>query len=66
MKESLTGPPEEAKAYAEATSVPTFYHIMNGQRIEYPEYVKLIEEWRAKSTEYKPVMWVLFLLLLRI
>lgn len=56
MKISLTGPPSEAKAYAEATSVQTFYHIMNGKRIEYPDYVKLIEEWRAKSTEYNPVM----------
>jgi hypothetical protein len=60
MKISLTGPPEEARAYAEATSVPTFYHIMNGKRIEYPEYVKLIEEWRSKSADYNPKMYVLF------
>jgi hypothetical protein len=64
MKVSLTGPPEEAKAYVEATSVPTFYHIMNGKRLEYPEEVKLIEEWRAKSSEWKPVMWVLSLFVL--
>jgi hypothetical protein len=54
MQWSLTGPPEEAKAYAEATVLPTFYHTMNGHKLDYDTYVKGIEEWRAKISEYKP------------
>ncbi|KAI0397103.1 hypothetical protein F5Y17DRAFT_455494 [Xylariaceae sp. FL0594] len=30
MEWSLTGPASEAKDYAEATSTPSFYHVMNG------------------------------------
>ncbi|KAH3911493.1 hypothetical protein HBH56_135580 [Parastagonospora nodorum] len=56
MEWSLTGPPSQTKAYAEATVVPTFYHVMNGERLEYDAYVKGIEEWRGKISEYKPVV----------
>jgi hypothetical protein len=56
MKWSLTGPPEESKLYAQATTTPTFYHIMNGQRLSYDTYVKSIEEWRAKIGDYEPVV----------
>ena len=56
MKWSLTGPPEEAKKYAEGTSMPTFYHVMNGKRIEFDEYVKGIAEWRGKISDYNPVV----------
>jgi hypothetical protein len=56
MKWSLTGPPEESKLYAEATTTPTFYHIMNGQRLSYDTFVKSIEEWRAKIGDYEPVV----------
>jgi hypothetical protein len=54
MQWSLTGPPEETKAYTEATTLPTFYHIMNGHKLDYDAYVKGIQEWRAKISEYKP------------
>ncbi|KAI0490490.1 hypothetical protein F4859DRAFT_9983 [Xylaria cf. heliscus] len=56
MEWSLTGPPGEAHRYAEATAIPTFYHVMNGQRLSYDVYVKGIEEWRGKISEYKPVV----------
>jgi hypothetical protein len=56
MQWSLTGPPEEAKVFAEATSTPTFYQIMNGQRISYDDYVKGIAEWRGKTSDYKPLV----------
>lgn len=56
MKWSLTGPPEEAKEYAEATVVPTFFHQANGQHLAYDVYVKGIEEWRAKVSHYEPVV----------
>ncbi|KAF2490249.1 hypothetical protein BU16DRAFT_530781 [Lophium mytilinum] len=56
MKWSLTGPPEEAKLYAEGTATPTFYQVMNGQRIEYDDYVKGITEWRAKISAYEPMV----------
>lgn len=58
MKWSLTGPPHEAKEYAEALTAPTFYHITNGQRISYDENVKSMEEWRGKSSHYEPVVYV--------
>lgn len=54
MKWSLTGPPEETKAYVEATTLPTFYQVMNGQNIQLDVYVKGIEEWRSKISEYEP------------
>lgn len=56
MKWSLTGPPEESKVYAEATALPTFYHIMNGQRLPWDTYIKGIEEWRAKISDYEPTV----------
>lgn len=56
MKWSLTGPPGESTAYAEAISTPTFYHVMNGQHLDYDAYVKGIDEWRGKISEYEPVV----------
>ncbi|KAK7914224.1 hypothetical protein PG985_011927 [Apiospora marii] len=56
MEWSLTGRPEDTAQYAEATSLPTFYQVMNGQRITYNNYVKNITEWRGKVSDYKPVM----------
>ncbi|CAO2649919.1 Nn.00g012110.m01.CDS01 [Neocucurbitaria sp. VM-36] len=56
MKWSLIGPPEEAKAYAEATTTPNFYHIFNGERLEYDAWFKSIVEWRGKITGYDPVI----------
>lgn len=58
MKWSLTGPSGDSKLYAEATSTPTFYHLMNGQRLSYDVYVKGIEEWRGKISDYEPVVYV--------
>lgn len=58
MKWSLTGPPEEAKAYVEALSTPQFYHLMNGQRLSYDVYLKGIEEWRGKISHYEPIVYV--------
>ena len=40
MRWSLTGPPEDAKLYAEGTVMPTFYQIMNGQHIAYDTFVE--------------------------
>lgn len=56
MSWSLTGPPEEAKSYVEGLSTPTFYTIFNGHRQEYDAYVKGIEEWRSKISDYKPIV----------
>jgi hypothetical protein len=56
MKWSLTGPPEDSKLYAEATSLPTYYQIMNGQRLSYDDFIKGLVEWRGKISEYKPVV----------
>jgi hypothetical protein len=50
---SLTGPPEETKAYVEATVLPTFHHTMNGHKLEYDAYVKGIEDWRGKTSDYE-------------
>lgn len=58
MEWSLTGPPEESKAYAEATVLPTFYHMMNGQKLDYDVYIKGIQEWRAKISDYNPKVFV--------
>lgn len=57
MEWSLTGPPSDTKAYAEATVTPKFYHVMNGERLEYDAYVKGIEEWRGKISHYKPKVY---------
>ncbi|KAM7189136.1 hypothetical protein V8F33_010257 [Rhypophila sp. PSN 637] len=54
MKWSLTGPPNEAKDYVEATVMPTFYHVMNSQKLSYDTYIKGIEEWRGKTSDYEP------------
>ncbi|KAF4979779.1 hypothetical protein FZEAL_4083 [Fusarium zealandicum] len=54
MQWSLSGAPEDAVLYAEATATPTFYHIFNTHRTEYDEYVKGIVEWRGKTSDYKP------------
>ncbi|KIW00380.1 uncharacterized protein PV09_08090 [Verruconis gallopava] len=56
MQWSLSGKPEDAKLYAEATGTPDFCHIMNGQKLEGDSYVQGIAEWRAKSSEYHPVV----------
>lgn len=56
MKWSLTGPAEDAKAYVEALSTPSFYQEMNGQRLSYDIYLKGIEEWRGKISDYEPVV----------
>ena len=58
MEWSLTGPPEEAAAYAEAVSLPNFYHIMNGRRVELDTYVQDIAQWRGRVSEYKPKVYV--------
>ncbi|KAI1210334.1 uncharacterized protein F4807DRAFT_422929 [Annulohypoxylon truncatum] len=56
MELSLKGSPDEAKSYAESTTLPTFYHVMNGHRLEFDVYVKGIVEWRGKVSDYKPVV----------
>lgn len=58
MKWGLTGPPHEAKEYAKAVTAPTFYHTANGNRISYDENIKYMEEWRAKTSDYEPVVYV--------
>ena len=54
---SLAGSPKDAKLYAEATAVPTFYQVMNGQRNEYDTYVEGIATWRTKISDYKPTVY---------
>lgn len=54
MELCLVGPPEGAKLYTESTALPTFYHIFNGERIEYDAYVKSLAEWRSKISDYEP------------
>ncbi|CAG9954681.1 unnamed protein product [Clonostachys rosea f. rosea IK726] len=56
MEWSLSGDPNEAKAYAEALSTPNFYQVMNGKRLAFDTYVEDIAQWRAKASEYKPVV----------
>ena len=58
MNLSLTGPPEEAKQFVEATAIPSFYHVMNGQHIAYDDYVKAIATKRAEIGDYKPNLYV--------
>jgi len=59
MQWSLSpGPPEDAKAYCEATTTSSFFHIFNDQRIEGEAYLNGLTEWRGKSVEYKPLVWV--------
>ncbi|KAK8122840.1 hypothetical protein PG984_011510 [Apiospora sp. TS-2023a] len=54
MEWSLNGRPEDTAQYAEDTSLPTFYQVLNGQRIAYDDYVKNITEWRGKVDDFKP------------
>jgi hypothetical protein len=54
MEWSLTGPSEGAKDYAEGIVLPSFYHVMNGDKIEYDTWVKGVAEWRSKTSDYKP------------
>lgn len=54
MEWSLTGPPEEAKTYADSTTLPTFYHLFNGHKLESAAYLKSLEDWRAKVSDYCP------------
>ncbi|KAI1140228.1 hypothetical protein F5Y05DRAFT_377596 [Hypoxylon sp. FL0543] len=56
MEQSLKGNPEDARAYAESTILPSFHHIMNGKRVDYDTYVNGMVEWRSKVNEYKPVV----------
>lgn len=56
MKWSLTGAPEDTKLYVEATVMPNFYQVMNGQHLTGDTYTKGIEEWRAKISDYEPVV----------
>lgn len=58
MEWSLTGPPSEAAAYVQATTTPTFYHVMNDVRTDDLElYTKGIAEWRGKVGAYEPVVY---------
>lgn len=57
MKNALcTISPEETKQYAEATVNPHFYHIINGKRHSYKEWLADIEVWRRKITDYEPTV----------
>ena len=57
MKNALTTTsPSETKAYAAATVTPTFYHTINGKRVEYDEWFASLESWRDKITDYDPVV----------
>lgn len=56
MNWSLTGPPEEAKSYAEATSTADFYHILNGNRLSYAHFVAAIEQYRGKVSNHEIVV----------
>ncbi|KAJ7868341.1 hypothetical protein B0H14DRAFT_3441263 [Mycena olivaceomarginata] len=47
---------QHSKLYAEATTTSSFYQVMNGQRLSYDVYVKGIEEWRVKVSDYDPVV----------
>jgi hypothetical protein len=58
MEWALTGPPDETKQYVEATVLPAFYQISNGAKREYDAYVKGIEVWRSKVSDYKPKVLV--------
>jgi hypothetical protein len=46
----------ETKAYAEAMVVPSFYHIINGERHQYDEWFASLETWGGKITDYEPVV----------
>ncbi|KAI0181071.1 hypothetical protein GGR52DRAFT_567316 [Hypoxylon sp. FL1284] len=51
------GEPEDAKSYVEALSTPTFYHIMNNERLDYDDFLKGLVKWRGLVTgDYKPVV----------
>jgi hypothetical protein len=56
MELTLTGRPEDSVQYAEKTAMPTFYHLFNGQKLYWDNYIKGVAEWRSKISEYKPVV----------
>ena len=56
MEVSLSGRPEDTHQYVEMLSTPTFYQVLNGQRLSYDIYLKGIAEWRAKISEWKPAV----------
>lgn len=58
MELSLTGLPSETKAFAESFVLPSFYQVINGKRIDYDAYIKDVQEWRGKISEYKPKVYV--------
>lgn len=53
---SLNGPPEEARLYAEAITVPTFHEVLNGKELSYDDFVKGLAEWRKTITDYKATL----------
>jgi len=54
MKLSLSGTAEEAESYGKETATPEFYHVFNGQKLLYNDYIKSIAEWRDKISDYHP------------
>jgi hypothetical protein len=59
MEWSLTGPPEDGKNYVEATSIPSFYRVFNGEKMSYEKNLSDIEMWRGRSVKYYPKVYVL-------
>lgn len=53
----MTGPPEETSLYVEATTTPSFFQIMNGQRIEGKDYSESIATWRGRISDYEPQVY---------
>ena len=56
MKLSLTGKPEDTKSFAESIVVPTFYHLLNGERVEYDAWIEKLVQMRGIVEEWNPVM----------
>ncbi|KAI1387217.1 uncharacterized protein F4822DRAFT_429973 [Hypoxylon trugodes] len=56
MEWSLTGSLEDSAAYAESVQTPTYYNVMNGNRLDYGGSVKEIAERHGKGAEHKPVV----------
>lgn len=56
MEESLGGTPENAHEYAEATSMPGFYHLFNGNKLEWDAFIGGLKMWRGKIAEYNPIV----------
>ncbi|KAK7033207.1 hypothetical protein R3P38DRAFT_3352397 [Favolaschia claudopus] len=53
MESSLASDPRQ---WVEATALPTFYQIMNGERVDYEAYVKHIGDMQANTKDYKPIV----------